>query len=158
MPCGGDYFCCKTKIMKTQDYHHQFTADVTAEEAFDAINDVKAWWARCFDGHAEAVHDRFSMPFGKTWVNFEVVESVPGKKTVWLVTDCNIEFVRDKKEWKGTKVVFEISPVAKGVAVSITHVGLVPEAECYADCERGWNHHFGESLRKLLIEKVGLPA
>jgi hypothetical protein len=144
--------------MKKQDYHHSFTADVTAEEAFEGINDVKAWWARCFDGQAEAVQDSFSMPFGKTWVNFEVTELVPGKKVVWLVTDCNIEFVRDKKEWKGTTVVFEIRPVAQGVEVSITHVGLVPEVECYSDCERGWNHHFGESLRKLLIEKVGLPA
>src|SRR5579872_627331 len=120
--------------MKALNYHHRFTADVTPEEAFDAINDVKAWWARCFEGHAEAVHDLFSMPFGKTWVNFEVIESVPGQKIVWLVTDCNIEFVEDKKEWKDTTVVFEIRPVGSGVEVSMTHIGLVPEVECYANC------------------------
>ncbi|HUB62207.1 MAG TPA: SRPBCC domain-containing protein [Puia sp.] len=144
--------------MKSQDYHCSFTADVSAEEAFDAINDVKAWWATCFEGHARAVHDKFSMPFGKTWVDFEVVELVPGKRVVWLVTDCNIEFVRDKKEWKDTRVVFEINPAGRGVEVSLTHVGLVPQIECYEDCEQGWNHHFGKSLLKLLTEKVGLPA
>ncbi|HTR30982.1 MAG TPA: SRPBCC domain-containing protein [Puia sp.] len=144
--------------MKKQDYHNSFTAEVTAEEAFDAINDVKAWWAKCFDGHATAVHDTFSMPFGKTWVNFEVTELAPGRKVAWLCTDCNIEFVRDKKEWKGTTVVFEIAPAANGVEVSMTHFGLAPEVECYENCERGWNHHFGESLRRLIIEKAGLPA
>ena len=144
--------------MKSQDYHQSFVADVTADEAFDAINDVKAWWTKSFEGHSESVHDLFSTPFGKTWVKFEVTEMVPGRKIVWLVTDCNIEFVKDKKEWKDTKVVFEIESVAQGVKVSMTHVGLVPDVECYANCERGWNHHFGESLRKLLIEKVGLPA
>jgi hypothetical protein len=144
--------------MKKQDYHYSFTADVPADEAFDAINDVKAWWATCFEGHATAVHDLFSMPFGKTWVNFEVIELVPGQMVAWLVTDCNIEFVRDKKEWNGTTVIFRIKPLAQGVEVSMTHVGLVPDVECYENCERGWNHHFGESLKKLLTEKVGLPA
>lgn len=144
--------------MKKQDYHYEFVADVSAEEAFDAINDVKAWWATCFKGHSESVHDLFSMPFGKTWVNFEVTELVPEKRVVWFVTDCNIEFVKDKKEWKDTTVVFEIEPLAQGVKVSMTHIGLLPEVECYANCERGWNHHFGESLRNLLIEKVGMPA
>ena len=133
-------------------------ADVTAQKAFEAINDVKAWWARCFDGRAGSVHDVFSMPFGKTWVNFEVIELVPGRMIAWLVTDCNIDFVRNKKEWKGTTVIFDIKPLRQGVEVSMTHVGLVPQIECYENCERGWNHHFGESLRKLLTEQVGLPA
>jgi hypothetical protein len=144
--------------MKKQDYHNSFLIEATAEEAFDAINDVKAWWAKCFEGHATSVHDTFSMPFGKTWVNFEVTELTPGRKVAWLCTDCNIEFVQDKKEWKGTTVVFEIEPEANGVKVSMTHFGLAPEVECYENCERGWNHHFGESLRKLISGKVGLPA
>jgi hypothetical protein len=144
--------------MKKQDYHNSFTEEVSAEEAFDAINDVKAWWAKCFVGHSTTVHDTFSMPFGKTWVNLEVIELIPGRKIVWLCTDCNIEFVQDKKEWKGTTVAFEIEPKSNGVEVSMTHFGLAPEVECYENCERGWNHHFGESLRKLLTGKVGLPA
>lgn len=144
--------------MKKQDFHCSFTADVTAEEAFDAINDPKAWWARCFVGQSQKVHDVFSMPFGKTWVNFEVSELIPGKKVAWLVTDCNIDFVSDKKEWKNTQVIFEIKDLGQSVEVSMTHVGLVPQIECYENCERGWNRHFGESLKKLLTEKVGSPA
>jgi hypothetical protein len=144
--------------MKSQDYHCSFTADVTAEEAFDGINDVGRWWAKNFEGHSKTVHDIFTVRFGKTWVTFEVTESVPGRKVVWQVTDCYLDFISDKKEWNGTSIVFEIKPAEGAVEVGMTHVGLVPGAECFEDCQQGWNHHFGESLRKLLTEQVGLPA
>jgi Activator of Hsp90 ATPase homolog 1-like protein len=153
-----NFFNYKTGNMQNQDYHYEFTAAVSADEAYDAINDVKAWWARCFEGHAQAVHDTFAMPFGKTWLQFVVIELQPGRKVVWLVTDCNIEFVQDKKEWKGTQVIFDIIPSSDGVRVAMTHIGLLPELECYDNCEKGWNKHIGESLRKLLIEKIGAPA
>jgi hypothetical protein len=55
-------------------------------------------------------------------------------------------------------IVYEIIPAGDGVRVGMTHVGLVPEVECFENCQRGWNHHFGESLRKLLNEQVGMPA
>ncbi len=38
----------------------------------------------------------------------------------------------------------------------MTHVGLVPEAECYNDCKAGWDKHVGESLLKLLTEGKGI--
>lgn len=144
--------------MKRQDYHFSFVAHVTADEAFEGINDVKAWWAKNFEGHSEAVHDVFTVRFGKTWVTFEVTESVPGKWIAWQVTDCYLDFIRNKTEWNGTKIMYEITPVADGVRVEMTHVGLAPGVECFEMCERGWNHHFGESLQKLLTEKTGMPA
>jgi hypothetical protein len=39
----------------------------------------------------------------------------------------------------------------------MTHVGVVPRAECYADCKKGWDFYVGESLLRLLTENEGLP-
>jgi hypothetical protein len=41
--------------------------------------------------------------------------------------------------------------------VSFTHVGLVPEIECYNDCRKGWDFYIKESLRKLITEGKGVP-
>jgi hypothetical protein len=95
---------------------------------------------------------------GKTWVSFRVVESVLGKRLVWLVTNCYLDFVNDKKEWKGTRVVWDISKGKDGATIELTHVGLVPSVECYGVCNAGWNKHMGTGLLKLLTEKEGAPA
>jgi hypothetical protein len=55
-------------------------------------------------------------------------------------------------------VVFEIEPTGDGAKVTMTHEGLAPGAECYADCEMGWNEHFGESLVSYLTKRVGMPV
>ena len=78
-------------------------------------------------------------------------------KVVWQVTDCNLHFVNDKKEWKDTSVVWEASPANGATQVRMTHVGLVPDVECYDNCKTGWDFFVGESLSKLLNENKGLP-
>lgn len=143
--------------MKQQDYHRSITADVSPEEAFDSINDVTAWWAKNFEGHSQRLNDVFTVRFGETWVTFRVSEFVPGKVVTWAVTDCNLHWIKTKKEWNGTSVRFEISKEGEQTRVTMTHIGLVPGAECYNDCENGWNEHFGESLLKLLTEHAGFP-
>lgn len=40
----------------------------------------------------------------------------------------------------------------------VTHVGLVPEFECFDACSRGWSFYIGESLRDLLTTGTGQPA
>jgi len=42
--------------------------------------------------------------------------------------------------------------------VTMTHVGLVPGAECYTDCEMGWNEHFAGSLVNYLTHHAGMPV
>jgi hypothetical protein len=53
-------------------------------------------------------------------------------------------------------MVFDISSTNEGTLVSVTHVGLVPEIECYEQCKKGWNFYV-ESLRKLMTEGKGEP-
>lgn len=85
------------------------------------------------------------------------MEVVPDKKIVWLVTDSSIHWLKDKTEWSGTKVVWEASSAKGTTTIDMTHVGLVPEVECYDDCNEGWNFYVGKSLFKFLTENKGLP-
>src|ERR1700742_801229 len=139
----------------TRDYHAHITAAVPAHKAFEAICRVKAWWANNLTGESQKLGDVFTVRFGETFVTFRLAEVVPDKKIVWHVMDCNLHWVKDKKEWKGTDVVFEISADKDLTRIYMTHVGLVPEAECFENCQGGWNHFIKESLLQLITEGTG---
>ncbi len=77
---------------------------------------------------------------------------------VWKVTDCLLPWLKDKTEWKGTKVIFEISEKGNSTEINFTHIGLVPEAECYGSCIKGGAEYIKGSLAKLLTGNKGLPG
>lgn len=143
--------------MTAQDYSATITANLTAAAAAERINRVADWWTAGFTGASEQVGDEFSVRWGETFVNFTVVEYVPAKRIVWRVTDCNLLFVEDKKEWKNTEVVFDISSDGGATTVTMMHAGLEPAVECYEACSKGWNFFIKESLQKLLTENQGMP-
>jgi hypothetical protein len=139
-------------------YTCSFTAELPPAEAMERIEDVGAWWTRGFAGSSRRAGDAFRVKFDSgTWVDFQVSEVVPRRKAVWLVTDCYLTWVRDRKEWKGTKIAWELSPAKEGTKVTMTHLGLTPRAECYKDCEAGWNFYAAKSLQKFMADGVGLP-
>jgi hypothetical protein len=143
--------------MVQQDYQCSIMAPVSAEEAFEGISQVSGWWAKHFEGYAGSLHDVFTVRFGKTYVTFELTELVLNRRVVWLVTDCHLHWIAHKTEWTGTSILWEITPTSEGVRIDMTHRGLIPEVECFGDCQVGWNHHIGNSLKKYLTEHVGMP-
>ena len=143
--------------MKQHDYQSSVAARITPQEAGDRISRVVEWWTKGIEGHCEKPGDRFTVRFGDTFVDFEVVELIPGRRIEWRVVDCNLHWISDKKEWKDTSVVWEISADDGATRVTMTHRGLLPEVECYKDCKVGWDFYVGESLRKLLTDNKGLP-
>jgi len=144
--------------MEKQSYTAVITAPVTTKEAQEAIGNVAGWWAQNVTGSSQNLNDVFTTYFGETFGTFKIVEFEPGKKIVWLTTDCYLDLLKDKKEWLGTKIVWEISTVDNSTQIRMTHVGLVPGIECYNDCEKGWDFFIKESLLNLLIGDRGLPA
>ncbi|MGA7829522.1 MAG: SRPBCC domain-containing protein [Terracidiphilus sp.] len=140
-----------------QDYSASITANLTAEATAERISHVADWWTASFSGASEKVGDTFSVRWGETFVDFAVVEFVPAKKIVWRVTDCNLPFVEDRKEWKNTEVIFDISTVGAETTVTMTHSGLQPGVECYETCKAGWNFFITESLQQLLTLNQGMP-
>lgn len=144
--------------MNPQNYQSSIAADFTPAEAFDAISRVNEWWSKNIEGSTKKLNDVFTVNFSNgTFVTFKITESEPGKKVAWHVIDCYLPWLKDKTEWTGTTAVFEISSLGDKTEVTMTHIGLVPEIECYAGCEAGWNKYFQGSLFKLLTENAGIP-
>lgn len=139
------------------DYHSSISAQVSPERAFRAIGRVSDWWALNVTGKSEKLRDNFRVNFGKTYVDFSITELIPDKKVVWLVTDCNLDWIKDKKEWKGTRMIFEITSEGNTTRVDVTHEGLVPDVECYNDCVKGWDFYIKDSLYHYLSEGNGKP-
>ena len=143
--------------MKQEDYHCSILADVSPKEAFDNINHVSAWWTENIEGRSEKLNDIFTVHFGETFVTFKIIETAPYKKITWFVTDCNLHWLKDKKEWNNTKISWEISAENSSTKIDMTHIGLVPGIECYNDCEKGWDHYILDSLFKLITTHKGIP-
>ena len=142
--------------MENLSYQKSIITDVSAEEAFNKICDVNKWWTANFKGSARNLNDIFTLRFGKNTFTLKVVEVVQNKKFVWLVTDCNMSWLNDKTEWENTRIVFEISEEKNQTIIGLTHIDLVPEAECYNVCEAGLEQYFGESIPALLATGKGI--
>ncbi len=133
--------------------------DQTPTEVFSAINDVPAWWAEDFKGSSHEINDEFDATFF-TDVHYsrqKLVEVIPNKKVVWLVTDSKLNFLQDKSEWTGTTISFEISEKDGMTELLFTHHGLTPKIECYGDCSNGWNQFVNKSLYSLITTGKGIP-
>jgi hypothetical protein len=143
--------------MKNQDFTTTISANITAKEAFNGINNVSKWWTKNTVGRSENINDVFTVTFGETFATFKIIEMVADKKVAWLTTDCNLHWMKDKKEWKDTKMSFEISAKDNTTQIKFTHIGLTPGIECFTDCSAGWTHYITQSLFKLLTEQRGMP-
>jgi hypothetical protein len=143
--------------MKREDYKASILVKANANEAFQRINQVTAWWTENIEGRTEKQNDVFTIHWGEDFVTIRITESVPDKRLVWDVTDCHLHWLADNKEWKDTQIVFEISADGDSTRIEFTHVGLVPQVECYGMCVKGWDQYVKDSLSKLINEGKGLP-
>jgi hypothetical protein len=145
--------------MKTPDYHTSIMVDATAHEAFKAINSVTKWWTENLEGNSQKLNDEFSVRFGDVhYSNQKLVEVVPDKKVVWLVTDSKLNFLKDKQEWTNTKISFELSKLDNRTQIHFAHIGLVPEIECFDACSNAWSQYIQGSLLKLINTGKGQPT
>src|SRR5688572_1831551 len=110
------------KKMISPDYRVTFTSEASSHEVFKKINSVTSWWTEDFEGKLENPEDEFIVRFGATWIKHKIVELVPGKKIVWRVTDCYKHWLKNKKEWNGTSLEWEISDSKEHTRITFTHV------------------------------------
>jgi hypothetical protein len=145
--------------MATSDFTSELLVDQTPEEVFEAINHVRGWWSEGLEGGTEKPNDEFVYRYKDLhYSRHNVTELVPGKKIVWLVTDSALNFIKNKSEWTGTTISFEIIPQGDKTLVRFTHHGLVPQLECFDACSNGWNYYLRESLLPLITTGKGQPA
>src|ERR1700759_4437726 len=126
--------------MKNQSYNTSIEVQFPPKAVFTHITNVPKWWIKEvagasteFEGKSSNLNDEFILRHGDNhYSKHKLVEVVPGKKIVWLVTDSRLNWIKEnKREWTGTRMIFEIRPVGKKTNLVFTHQGLVPELECY---------------------------
>ena len=140
--------------------NRSFTATIevvkSAKEVFNGICKVNGWWGY-IEGKTEKLNDVFTYRPNDTWVSFKITEC-NDRRIVWHVTDSYLHFQNNKTEWTGTDVVFEVIESGNSTQINFTHVGLVPEVECYAACTSGWTKYIKSSLLQLLTTGKGQPG
>jgi|SRR6185437_2123446 len=141
----------------TENYNASITVPVTATDVLKKISEITNWWGVTFSGNAEKQNDTFEIKMsGDSYFKMTVAELTPGKKLVWLVTDCHMPWFTDKTEWTNTKLIFDLSENNGATILKFTHQGLTPNVECYKDCETGWNHWIQTSLFSYLTTGQGV--
>jgi regulatory protein YycH of two-component signal transduction system YycFG len=142
--------------MDHRDFTTSIQVDQTPQEAFDAINNVSAWWPGEIEGNTKELNDEFTYRYKKIhYSKQKLVEVIPGKRVVWLVTDSSLNFVENKSEWTGTKIIFEISEKDNRTQVRFTHLGLVPKYECFDSCSNAWTDIVRNGLRDFITTGKG---
>lgn len=144
--------------MKNQDYTTIFLVDESPEEVFRAITNPRAWWSEEIEGKTDELNAEFFYHYKDVHLSkMQIIELIPNEKVVWFVKDNYFNFIEDKTEWKGTKIVFEISTKGNQTQLTFTHHGLVPEYECYQICFDAWTSYIQGSLKNLITTGKGNP-
>jgi Activator of Hsp90 ATPase homolog 1-like protein len=144
--------------MTTSDFTIPLLLDKTPAEVFNAIQNVRGWWSEEIEGYTEKLHDEFTYHFEDLhYCQLKLTEVIPNEKVVWLVKYNYFKHTKDKSEWTGTKVIFEIARKENQTQLHFTHLGLTPEFECFDVCSNGWNQYIRQSLVSLIKTGEGLP-
>jgi len=144
--------------MTNKDFTTAISVDQSPEQVFNAINNVRGWWSEEIEGGTTQLNDVFNYHYEDVHsCRMKIIESIPGKKVVWLVLDNFFKFTKDKTEWKDTRISFEISGNDGKTQLRLTHLGLVPEYECFEICRDAWTSYIQNSLRNLITTGKGKP-
>jgi hypothetical protein len=126
--------------MTTNNFTTTIEMAKSPQEVFNCLAEVSKWWTEDFEGSASRLGDEFIIHhLNQHYSKQKLVEVIPNKKIVWLVTDSTLYWLqKNKHEWTNTKMIFEITATGDKTILHFTHQGLIPEKECYTLCERGW--------------------
>ena len=146
------------KKMNNSDFTTTFVVDQSANEVFNAINNVRGWWSENVEGNTDKPGAEFLYYYKDVHISkMKIVEFIPDKKVVWQVLENHFNFTQDKTEWKGTRIIFDISEKEGKTELHFTHAGLVPEYECYDVCKDAWTSYIQGSLQSLITTGQGKP-
>lgn len=139
-----------------KDFTTSIAVDQSAEEVFNAVNNVAGWWHGEVLGNSDKEGDEFTYQMKEFHFSKQrVIEMIPNESVVWLVTDSRLTFLKDQDEWTNTKLIFAISKENNKTILQFTHQGLLQDMECYKSCSNGWTKLIRESLFSLITTGAG---
>ncbi len=138
------------------DFTTTFFVNEIPAEVIAAVNNVRGWWQGSIEGNMHEIGDEFTYKMKDFHYSKQrLVEVVPGKRVVWLVTDSKLTSFPNQSEWTGTKMIFDITEINNKTQLRFTHQGLVPDIECYGSCTNAWSKLIRESLFSLVTTGKG---
>lgn len=144
--------------MEKQDYTASILVEQDPKTAFEAISNFRGWWSEEIEGRTNKPGDVFVYHYKDVHIcKIKLIEMVPYKKLVYEVLDNQFSFTKDKTEWIGTKLIFDISTEGAKTKIKFTHQGLVPEYECFKVCYDAWGNYINNSLYSLITTGKGKP-
>jgi len=144
--------------MNKKDYTATIEVAQSPEVVFSRINDISKWWTKdvayITEGKSVNLYDEFSITHpGMHYSKQKVVEFIPNRKVVWLVTESKLDWLeKNKAEWTGTKMIFELTTKGNKTVIDFTHEGRIPEKECYDRVSQAWNLVIKEWLFNYISE------
>lgn len=140
------------------DFTTSILVNASPRQAFDAINRPRDWWGREIDGKTDRLRESWTYRYQDMHRSTQqIIELVADRRVVWRVTDSEMTFLDDKSEWNGTQMAFDITPKGEQTEIRFTHVGLVPQVECFEICTNAWTGLIQDSLKSLIETGEGLP-
>lgn len=146
--------------MEKTDFTVTLSSIKTPTGIYQTLLNVRSWWSGLYDeefiGNSEKINDVFTFKAGggAHYTEQKLVELMPNKKIVWLITKANLTFLENTKEWVGTKLIFEISEKGEKNEVKFIHEGLNYTSECYDSCAPAWTQYLQTRLFPLLNDKI----
>lgn len=144
--------------MENKDFTTTILVDQSPKQAFEAVTNVRGWWSQEIEGGTSRLNDEFTYHYKDVHRStMKLIELIPNQRVVWLCTSNHFSFTKDKSEWTGTRVSFDISGRGDHTEIRFTHSGLVPAYECFDVCQNAWTNYIHNSLRNLITTGKGSP-
>ena len=142
----------------TPDFSTTIEVDQTLEQVFNAVTNVRGWWSEEIQGGTSQLNDVFDYHYEDVHrCKIKLIEVILNQKIVWHVLENYFKFTEDETEWKDTKINFEITKVGDKTQLKMTHIGLVPEYECFEICKGAWTNYIQNSMLSLITTGKGMP-
>jgi uncharacterized protein YndB with AHSA1/START domain len=149
-------FCIKDRFY---NFIESFTTTIEVAKSPQYVfkcltTDVALWWGgKDFSGKSAHLGDEFIINHpGAHYSKQKLIEVLPNKKIVWHVTESALSWLKNKEDWKDTRMIFEIKGNDANTILKFTHEGLSPGKESYATCSEGWSKVITEWLYKFIME------
>jgi hypothetical protein len=87
------------QTMKAKDYTTSFTVDLSPEEVFGAINNVRGWWSEEIEGRTDKLDAEFKFHYKDLHRSTQkITELLPDKRVVWHVSNAQLSFVERMRQ------------------------------------------------------------